>query len=353
MNKRHFYIILFFIILLLSIFLFLIYLEVNDYQKSLEKKSTLNLGQTGETDSPQIYFCPEDNCQEVILSLIQDANKTIDCAVYDISSKEVSEVFINKKEQGLEIRIVTDKGRSQTKTTMVGNLKSAEINVLISPTIESYMHNKFCVFDGNKVLIGSTNFTSNSFSESYNNILVFENQRLAETLTKKIDSFYFGNFSKDSTVLGETISPTTEISFCPNSNCKQKVLDEISSAKETIECMQYSFTLDDIGDEMLNAKERGVDVKVIFETQQLSEYSEYEKLKQLGVSVVEDNDPYLMHNKYCVFDGGTIITGSMNYSANGTNNNDETLLVIKDENLSKQYKENFQKYWVMWNNQGN
>jgi len=353
MEKKHFYILLFLIVLLISIFLILIYFEVNDYQNGLEKKDSLNLGQTNGSNSPTVFFCPEDNCQEVIVNLINNSKQKIDCAVYDISDIDISAALERKQNQGLAIRIVTDKGRSQTKTTMIGHLKSAGINVLNSPTIESYMHNKFCVFDGNKVLIGSTNFTNNSFFESYNNILVFENQKLAETLTKKIDSFYLGYFSKDSTVLGETINPTTEIYFCPNLNCKQKVLDEIYSAKKTIECMQYSFTLDDFGDEMVEAKERGVNVKVIFETQQLSEYSEYQKLKQLGVSILEDNVPYLMHNKYCVFDGDTVITGSMNYSQNGTNNNDETLLVIKDENLSKQYKENFQKYWTMWNNQGN
>lgn len=345
----------FLIILLILVFFILLYFENKPIANSQQSESqdTLILGRAESLSPSLVAFCPEDACKDTLIYLIKDSNKTIDCAIYDITSREVAEALISEKQQGTEIRLVTDKGRSQTKSTLVGDLKSAGINVLISPSENSYMHNKFCVFDDNTSLIGSTNFTENSFSQSYNNILVFKSPELSKVLKEKVDSFYLGNFSNSSNILGKTFDENFSIFFCPNDNCRSQIISQISSAKNSIACMMYSFTLDDFGDEMVKAKERGVDVKVILETQQTSQYSEFEKFKAMGVSVIEDKDSYLMHNKFCVFDGKVLTTGSMNFSNNGTNNNDETLLIVNNQNLAEQYIDNFQKHWQAWNYQVN
>ena len=338
----------------MSVFLLLVFFEGQES----EDYNTLNLGQTGEELSfvnlnSTIYFCPEEDCKEKIISLIIDSNSSIECAIYDITSKDVAQALISEKEKGNQIRIVTDYGRSSTKTSQVGSLKASGIDVLLSPSESSYMHNKFCVFDDNIVLIGSTNFTENSFSESYNNIMIFENPKLSEILKEKINSFYLGKFSKDSTVLGEDISSDFSIYFCPNSFCELSVLDKVKEAEKSIVCMMYSFTLDDLAEELINTKERGINTKIILENQQITQYSEYQKLKANNVGVILDNQSFLMHNKFCVIDGETLITGSMNFSVNGINNNDESLLIIRDKNLSLQYYNYFKTKWNVWNKENN
>ncbi len=357
MEKKNFYLLLFLIILLFSIFLVLIYLDASQ-RSNTQKEKTLNLGQRGEELSfgdlnSTIYFCPEDDCKEKIISLIIDSNNSIECAIYDITSKDISQALISEKEKGNQIRIVTDYGRSSTKTSQVGILKTSGIDVLLSPSESSYMHNKFCVFDDNIVVIGSTNFTENSFSESYNNIMIFENPKLTEILKEKINSFYLGKFSKDSTVLGEDIYSDFSIYFCPNRFCELSVLDKVKEAEKNIVCMIYSFTLDDLADELINAKQRGINIKIILENQQITQYSEYQKLKANNIDVILDNRPFLMHNKFCVIDEETLITGSMNFSVNGINNNDESLLIIKDKNLSLQYYNYFKTKWNEWNKENN
>lgn len=351
MTKKQFYFFLFLCFLIISVFLILVFFEVQD-------ENTLNLGQRSEELSfgdlnSTIYFCPEDDCKEKIISLIIDSNNSIECAIYDITSKDISQALISEKEKGNQIRIVTDYGRSSTKTSQVGILKASGIDVLVSPSESSYMHNKFCVFDDNIVLIGSTNFTENSFSESYNNIMIFENPKLTEILKEKINSFYLGKFSKDSTVLGEDIYSDFSIYFCPNHFCEFSVLDKVKEAEKNIVCMIYSFTLDDLADELINAKQRGINIKIILENQQITQYSEYQKLKANNIDVILDNRPFLMHNKFCVIDEETLITGSMNFSVNGINNNDECLLIIKDKNLSLQYYNYFKTKWYEWNKENN
>lgn len=286
MRKKNSNLFFFFLLIILLIFVFLVLLYFEnrpvDNGQTNENQNLLILGQVGDFPDTLLYFCPEDACKEEIVSLIRDSNKTIDCAIYDITSREVADALISENRDGTKIRIVTDKGRSQTKSTLVSDLKVSGINVLISPTENSYMHNKFCVFDDNISMIASANFTENSFSKSYNNILVFKSPRLSKVLKEKINSFYLGNFSKSSNILGKTFDENFSIFFCPNNNCKFQIISNIASAKQSIACMMYSFTLDDFGDEMVKAKERGVDVKIILEFSRKANTQSLKSLKPWG-----------------------------------------------------------------------
>ena len=354
MNKKQFF------FFLAIAFLFIFVLLTLTYQESQSKlqyagsdtgqqENTLILGHAEASSPPAVSFCPEDDCKTLVASLIQDSNTSIDCAIYDITSKDIADALLSEHRQGTKIRIVTDNARAATKTSKVGDLKSAGIDVLISQSKDSYMHNKFCVFDSKVSLVGSANFTDNSLLESYNNILVFEDERLAKVLEEKINSFYLGKFSDSSTVLGKDISSNFSVYFCPSNNCKNQIVSQISNAGTSIFCMVYSFTLDEFGDALLEAKGRGVDVKLVLESQQVTEYSEYQRLMAEGVEVILEGTPYLMHNKFCVFDNYTLVTGSMNFSYNGINNNDETLLVISDSNLARAFLSYFQGKLAEWN----
>lgn len=347
MDKKYFY---FFLLLIFFVVLVFIFQQHNT--------NPLNLGQTENNFSPflddsisttpEVFFCPEDNCKEILLALINNSKQKIDCAIYDISSKDIADAFISKHQEGINIRIVTDNERSTTKTSQIGNLKFFNLDILVSPFKNSYMHNKFCIFDENTVLLGSSNFTENSFFESYNNILIFNDHKLANILTKKIDSFYFGNFSKDTTILEEELYSNFSIIFCPSSNCEKIVLDEIKKANQSIECMLYSFTLDSFSEQLILAKQKGTDVKIILENQQNSIYSEYDVLKANNIEVILDNQSFLMHHKFCIFDNTTLITGSMNFSNNGINKNDEFFIQLIDPKISLIYKNYFENKWNEW-----
>lgn len=353
MSKKKFYLFLFLIIFIFILFFVLMYYENTTYQ------NTLNLGQpiynsqklkdNSTLKPPIVYFCPEDNCKDILLSLINNSFEKIDCAIYSFTSKELSEALIKKKEKGINIRIVTDNQRSTTKSSQIGNLKISGIDVLISPFSENYMHNKFCIFDSNIVFFGSLNFTEESFSESNNNMLIFENTELADILIEKINSFYLGNFSKSSTVLDETITNDLNIFFCPNTECENTVLENIKNAKSEIYCMLYSFTKDDFAEELLNAKEKDINIKIILENQQVTEYSSYQKLKANDISIILDNNPFLMHHKFCIFDNEIILTGSMNFSNNGINNNDESFIVLRDKETALAYSDYFENKWFFYN----
>ncbi len=295
----------------------------------------------------QVIFCPEDDCSLQLVELINDAKKSIDCSVYDIDVSSISDALVDKNKSGVSVRFVSDFEQASQKASKIGALKVGGADVILSPESNPIMHNKFCVFDNKTVWVGSMNFTLNDSRRNNNNVLIINDKEVADLFTKKIDYFFTGVFSP-------SVNQETEINkignsefyFCPEDNCAEHVISKINNSNLSIECMFFSFTLDEAGDAIIS---KNIAKRFIFETTQESEYSEYTKLKDEGVPVLLDQNPQNMHNKFCVIDNKIVMTGSMNLSVNGTTKNDESLVFIYNEFLAKEYIDYFNKYWNEWN----
>jgi phosphatidylserine/phosphatidylglycerophosphate/cardiolipin synthase-like enzyme len=165
----------------------------------------------------------------------------------------------------------------------------------------------------------------------------------------KEDAFFvfsdFSNSLKD--LSGSTSSAErVEVFFCPEENCALQLISQIDSAQESIYIAIYSFTLDEISEALLRAKERGVEVKVIFDyLQAANAYSEDEKLLGYGIPIRIKNGSGYMHNKFCIIDGEKVLTGSFNYSQNADTKNDENLILIISKEIAEAYLSEFNEIW--------
>jgi phosphatidylserine/phosphatidylglycerophosphate/cardiolipin synthase-like enzyme len=136
-----------------------------------------------------------------------------------------------------------------------------------------------------------------------------------------------------------------EVKFSPNGGCEDRVLYWIGRANVSIHVLIYSFTLDSIGDALVTAYNRGIEVQVVFEKGQISQYSEYQKLKAAGISVRNDTNSHYMHDKIMIVDGMIVLTGSYNYSENAESYNNENLIVISSSFVAEAYEEEFAEIW--------
>jgi len=133
--------------------------------------------------------------------------------------------------------------------------------------------------------------------------------------------------------------------FCPEDHCSSVVIQWISRANKSIDLAMYSFTLDSIGDALIEAQSRGVAVRVILERSQVNQWSEYSRLRSAGIKVVLDENDNYMHNKFMVIDGKVVLTGSYNYTKQADTQNDENLIVIEDSRVAKAYEDEFNEMW--------
>ncbi|MEM3386503.1 MAG: phospholipase D family protein [Nitrososphaerales archaeon] len=137
-----------------------------------------------------------------------------------------------------------------------------------------------------------------------------------------------------------------DVRFSPKGGAASLLISWIDRANESIHVLIYSFTSDAISAALITAKQRGVDVKVVFDDQQVDvSGSEYVKLKDAGVEVRVDARSSLMHNKVAIIDRLVLVTGSYNWSRAAEESNRENLIVLRDPKLASLYEEEFSKIW--------
>jgi phosphatidylserine/phosphatidylglycerophosphate/cardiolipin synthase-like enzyme len=107
----------------------------------------------------------------------------------------------------------------------------------------------------------------------------------------------------------------------------------------------FTFTLQQLADALIDAKNRGVDVRVVLERSQEANEGVRNRLLEAGVEVRMDNNEALMHDKIAVVDSGVVLTGSFNWTESANNSNNENLLVISDPILAQSYESQFQAIW--------
>lgn len=138
--------------------------------------------------------------------------------------------------------------------------------------------------------------------------------------------------------------------FCPADACADKLIKKIDSAKSSLYVAIYSLTLDGISDALIRAKKRGVEVKVIFDSDQSkNDASDDERMGNEGVQIAYRNGSGYMHNKFTIIDMNVVATGSFNYSNNADTRNEENLVFIESTGLAESFKQNFDSIWAKSN----
>jgi len=294
-----------------------------------------------------VYFCPEDACEEHFVAELDSARTSLDCALYDIDLESVKQAFLAAQERGVEVKIISDDKQAQREVSVVPALQAAGLAVLDEKEGD-YMHDKFCVIDGQRVWVGSMNATENGVEKNNNNAVVIESGSLAANFSREVDEMWNGSFGSKSPA--QTIQDTAnfELYFCPEDGCAAAINAHIDSSTSSIDCMFFSLTLDEVGDKFIEAAGKGVAERFIFEKSQASQYSEHQKFLDAGIPSILDQNPRNMHNKLCIFDRRIVLTGSMNPSNHSENANDEVILFIDNPEIAQAYAQYFEKYWQDW-----
>ncbi|WP_456454799.1 phospholipase D family nuclease [Thermovibrio sp.] len=139
--------------------------------------------------------------------------------------------------------------------------------------------------------------------------------------------------------------------FSPRGGCTDAIVKEIRKAEKSIDVAIYSFTSKKIAKALIEAHKRGVKVRVIIDYGNgKSRYCVGPLLEKEGIEVryKKGSGGGLMHNKYAIYDGKSVSTGSFNWTANAEKRNDENLIVIENNReLARVYEENFKKLWKL------
>lgn len=312
------------------------------------------------TDSTS-KIVPDRNCSSLIckeiLDNINSAKSSIDMAIYGYSRTPVIEKALRDAlKRGVNIRLIYDinsEGKNiYPDTDIILNLLGQNISDKNSIDSKNIMHNKFYIFDDKKLVTGSANLSHTDMSGfNSNSIISVESEELAKIYKQEFEQMYLGKFhSEKKTSVKQRIlieDSELEVYFSPQDKAiSNAVLPLIKNAKKYIYIPTFVLTERRVTDELIKAKSRGVDVKILIDALNASiRHSKHKELRLGGIEVKTENYAGKMHSKSMIIDDEFIIIGSMNFSYSGENKNDENMVVIKNPQIAKYYKEFFMYQW--------
>jgi phosphatidylserine/phosphatidylglycerophosphate/cardiolipin synthase-like enzyme len=134
--------------------------------------------------------------------------------------------------------------------------------------------------------------------------------------------------------------------FSPNGGCQEAVISEIRKAAQTIDIAMYYLSSRDIAQALVKARENNVRVRIVLDQgQEIESASKSGYLIKHGFDIRYHLGFGLMHNKFAIIDGKSLITGSFNWTLTAEERNEENLLIITDEGTIAKYEERFDYLW--------
>lgn len=293
---------------------------------------------------------------EQLIALIDSAQQSIHIASFEFNLTPVAEALIAAHERGVDVRWVTDdehglEADEEDDHGQFEMLEDAGIEVKDDHRA-ALMHNKFWIFDGHTVWTGSTNITKNGGFRNNNNVLVLQSKRVADIYEREFAEMWAGEFGpRSSSTLGQqnvTINDTPiQILFSAEDEVVTQLVPILESAEKSIRFMAFSFTHDALGAVVQAKVEEGVDVMGIFETRgSETQYSEMPALYCANVPVRQDGNKGTFHHKVFIIDDEIVITGSLNFSNNADESNDENVVILANTEIAAQYLAEFDRRWA-------
>ena len=131
-------------------------------------------------------------------------------------------------------------------------------------------------------------------------------------------------------------------------NIKQILTEEIKDSRSSIKVAVAWFTDLELFQNLIEKASQNIEVDLIILDDDINNSSniDYELLKEHNGRVwkiSERNRKSLMHNKFCIIDQSTIITGSYNWSYKARTNHENITVVKENHDLIKQFDKEFQR----------
>ncbi len=282
-----------------------------------------------------------------LVDLIASAKRQVDVAAYELDLDTVADALLAAKARGVTVRLVTDTDYLEEKALQ--RLEQGGIPV-VDDKRGAIMHDKFVVVDGAYVWTGSWNLTVNCTYRNNNNAILIASKDLAGNYAAEFAEMFerreFGPSSPVNTAKPQIYVEGSLIEnyFAPEDHAMEHVIAAVQQAKKSIRFMAFSFTDQDLGQALIARAKAGVEVSGVVEKRGSdTEYCQMAPLRQAGLEVLTDGNPYVMHHKVLIIDEEVVVTGSFNYSGSADRDNDENVLIIHNADIARLYLEEYQR----------
>ena len=139
----------------------------------------------------QVFFTPGPDCENNIISRLNNAKKTVDIAVFSITNNNIADAILAAHKRGVKVRIITDVEQSKWRTSLVDELMDAGIPVRMnSELVYGAQHDKFAIFDGKEMTTGSFNWTNSATKNNCENCLFLQEKQSCSQYLKRYEDLW-------------------------------------------------------------------------------------------------------------------------------------------------------------------
>ncbi len=289
---------------------------------------------------------------EALVGLMNRATRTLNVASYDFDLPNVAGAMAAARKRGVSVRMVTDSDTVNADDNVdvqsaLRTLREAEIPI-VGDHNDGLMHNKFTIVDGEWLSTGSWNYTVGDTYRLNNWMGIFHSRELTARYSEEFEQMLAGKFAGAKTEPRGSGALTiggvrVQTCFSPKGKCADLIVQTIDTeTTASIRFLAFSFTHDGIGKAMIDKKAAGVAVAGVYETTgSQTPASEFGKMKEAGLDVYTDGNPYVMHHKVILLDERVTVAGSFNFSNSADKDNDENRLILHDPGLTSAFTAEF------------
>ncbi|PKN56876.1 MAG: endonuclease [Deltaproteobacteria bacterium HGW-Deltaproteobacteria-14] len=143
----------------------------------------------GSTADAEALFSPGGAIVERVAAMFDAARHAVDVCVFTITDDRIARAMNRAHQRGVKLRVVTDDDKSHDLGSDVAKLEQRGVRIRDDRS-DVHMHHKFAIFDGNRVLTGSYNWTRSANDHNFENAVVLSDPGLVRQFQTEFDRLW-------------------------------------------------------------------------------------------------------------------------------------------------------------------
>lgn len=294
-----------------------------------QKLKEFSLSDIKYLEDVEFYNTPNKNLLEKIANSIKEAKEEIYLETYMLTENRTKEALIKAHKNWVKIKVILEKDPYMSyniNNKAYTELQKAWIDVVWSDKKNyTFNHTKVLIIDDLSI-ISTWNYSYSTFTQN-RDLFIF-------TFDKNIKEKLKQNFLNDYNYIKINIFDENLV-FSPNYS--RVIFEKMFNEAENNIKMYFQYLYDDdlIKKLIEIKKEKKIDIEIVIaKTASDDKEIKYLKENDIKITALEKNK---MHSKAILIDEKYLFIWSINFSTNSLNNNREVWILLKNEEIIKDF----------------
>lgn len=315
------------------------------------------------TGIPLYVFTETTRVSNVLVKAIDTVTTTLDVALYNLQLPDAAQALVRARDRGVQVRVMID--YDHVFPNVGKDIKylidsGMDLKVMKGRGGSGSMHNKYAIFDGTALQMGSANWTGFAQDSSYENMMFVYDGSIINGYRQNFE--WMWKQGRSPTAANSPVIPAGPLPadpnpsvnfngtmfpkyiFSPRGNTEATIARAIDSARSSADVAMFTLTSRPIMDSLLRAAARGVKVRLTLSAGSKFPFFKETATKRIPLKFLEGRlEKGVMHNKYAVLDGKMLINGAYNWSDTAEQLNAENAIFTMDPNYVGPYQQEYNK----------